>query len=326
MEHTKQQFIELFNTWQSEGLLDQYGVNLGECDGDTMLIVDSWETLTALHARINGYTGNCDLAVVFNFEDLNKEFDKTVDDLESTLKANPDHLGTISRLERKLKQLGNLVHYKRWVLDNEIEEVNFNDFDIETGFTDEYSNCGNCYSNIVRTSPDSYSWSAPLYLEDVGCVCSDCAKDFTEEVKESYKNECKSIPADFTPADLGLSKVNDESMENGMHEGMNDDPKLVIKALNESDIDCWFVVQPSQFYCSFDVYVEDKDFNRAWTILSGTSVEGVDISGNLKKALSNMPMSGSTPNGVVINTVNLQDGSVESRLVSNEEFIKGVKI
>jgi hypothetical protein len=321
-EHTKEELFDLLKEY------DLCSFNIGEYEGDTMLIVDSWEDLTSLHAHINGYKGNLDLAVLFNFEDLNKEFNEAIEELNKTRLNNPEHLGTISRLERKIKQLSNLSAYKRWVFQNEIEELDFDDFGVEVGFSDEYDMCCHCGNNIVRTSPDSYCWTAPLFLEAEGYVCSDCASNYNDYVLGEYKNEAKSIPEDFNPSDLGLVKVNDDSFQNGLHEGMADEPKPIIEALNKEDIDVWFVVSPSQFYCDFDVYVESKNLKRARKILSNTNVEAEVSPATLCKqalqaasaAMSELPEG----QGIKYAKIN-SDGTANVRLVSKDEFIKGIK-
>lgn len=279
-EHNKEELLELLKDF------DICSFNIGEYEGDTMIIVDSHEDLMSLTAHINGYTGNLDLAVLFGDDDLNSELDKAVEQLKETKENNPEHLGTISRLERKIKQLNNLSAYKRWLFQNDIEELSFNDFGVELGFSDEYDMCCHCYKNIVRTSPDSYSWTAPLFIEAEGFVCSDCADNYNDYVLEEYRNEAKSIPEDFNPSDLGLVKVNNDSFQNGFHEGMADEPKPIIEALNKENIDVWFVVSPSQFYVDFDVYVESKNLKKARKILSNTNVEAeVSPATLLKQAL-----------------------------------------
>ena len=112
-------------------------------------------------------------------------------------------------------------------------------------------------------------------------------KDF-DRLLENYKNVEKSIPTDFKPEELGLVQVNKETYQNGWFEYMNDSPKPILTALNNADIDVWFVVHPSQFYLEFDVYVRKEQYEQAIPILTNVNTyQGFDGAKRLKEALSN---------------------------------------
>jgi hypothetical protein len=68
---------------------------------------------------------------------LNTELNKAEQELEKTLKDNPNHLGTIYRLESRIEGLISLSAYKRWLLNNELDEVELDDSIISIGFSDE---------------------------------------------------------------------------------------------------------------------------------------------------------------------------------------------
>ena len=253
-------------------------LDYGKLDGDTFIIFQSWESISQFNALLNGYEGNADLPNLWRDQDLNVELTKASEELEKTRLENPDHHGTIYRLEDRIKKLGNLSAYLRWLHNNGITEpLSVESFEgVESGFSDEYSKCGHnggSCSNVVRTSPDCYSWTPPLYVECEGYICSDCAPEYNDYILEEFKNCQKSIPTDFSPADLGLSKVNDDSLENGWYGGQNDTPEPIIDALNAQDIDVWFTVEPCQFQISFDVYVKTEDLEKAKAILSATDTK-----------------------------------------------------
>lgn len=231
---------------------------------ETILVFHNWEDLTQFTALLNGWEGK-QVAVLWRNEDVDKELRKAEKELEETTRSNPNHLGTIYRLKARIEQLHNFSSYKKWLQDNNYEERILEDFEgVTVGFSDEYDECGNCRNNIVRTSPDSYHWSPPLFLEDFGYVCEQCMEegDFQEEILREFKNRAKGLPEDFNIEESGLVKVNDHSYENGWHRGQDDDPQKIINAFNERGIDVWFTVENSQFYVEFDVYVKEDDARR----------------------------------------------------------------
>lgn len=323
----KKQFIEKFYKLQQDGELDQYCLNIGNYEGEDFLIVDAWEHIIQLQALINGYTGSVkNIPYLWHNEDLNIELNKAEQELEKTLKENPNHLGTICRLNNRIEGLLNLSAYKRWLYNNELEEVDINKV-IAMGFNDEYDMCCDCYQNVVRTSPDSYCWTAPLFIDCEGYVCDDCAKNHTDYILEEFCNVEKNIPDQFDTDELGLVKINKDSYQNGFHYGQDDSPKPIIKKLNEAEIDVWFKVYPSQFNIDFDVYVKEENEERAKEILSNTDTyQGFSSAGNCEKALrkASLKMDNLKGDGIKYAKINA-DGTADVRLVSREEFIKGIK-
>jgi len=276
---------------------------------------------------INGYKGSVDPFIELYYKDnLNEEINKAETQLEEELKENPNHLGTHSRLRARIDALMNLSAYKRWLHNNEIEEKSIEDFGIEVGFSDEYSLCCECYEAVVRTSPDSYCWTPPLFIDCEGYVCDDCAKNYKDYVLEEYSNVQKHVPDQFDMQELGLVKVNDSSYENGLYGGQTDDPKKIIEALNSQNINCWFKVYPNQFDVHFDAYVKEDDLDKAKEVLENLDVYiGYDPAENLKKCLQNCKV-GSSEQGIVYNKCDISTGNVETRIISEEDFIeRGIK-
>lgn len=322
-----EQFFNRYSELAENGAFDRMSIEIGKYGGQDFLIVDTWENLAALTAMFNGYNGKVDPFIELYYrDDLNEELDKAELQLEKELKENPNHFGTHSRLNTRIAALLNLSAYKRWLLNNEIEERSIEDFGIEVGFSDEYQICRDCYQNIVRTSPDSYSWTPPL-LTDEGYVCDECASDYTDYVLEEFCNVQKSIPDQFSTKELGLTKINEDSFQNGMHYGMDDSPEPIIEKLNANDIDVWFKVYPSQFNVDFDVYVKEDDKDRSIEILSNTDTyQGFSTAGNLEKGLreASIAMSELKDEDIKYAKIN-SDGTASVRTVSKEEFIDGIK-
>lgn len=327
-EKTEKDLFEILHDVYDSGEI-QLDVGTDPYDrSKSMIIVETWEDLANLGAILNGWEGG-EIANIFSSEKLNEELDKAGAELQE-LQNSGSNNWRISNLRNKINKLSNLSAYKRWLYNNDYEEVSIEDFGVDIGFSDEYSVCPCCNSNIVRTNADSYSWTAPLYVDCEGYVCDDCVAEghYDDYVLEEYKNIQKSIPEDFDLDRLGLTKVNDSSYQNGMHRGMDDSPQPIIDAFNEVDIDVWFRVYSSQFYIEFDVLVKEEDQEKAKILLDTIDTyQGFSNSDNLKKALKEACLKMSElPDGEGTKYAKCNtDGSCEARLVSNEEFINGVK-
>ena len=324
-EKTEKEFLELFWTIQKENedCFWDHGFEIGKENGKTFILIENHEAIIKLEALLNRYEGN--LNFHRSWDNVNIEIDKCIKELET---VNPEHLGTISRLNSQIKGLENLRTYQTW-LSHQEDPVSLDSFeDVESGFSDEYQQCcGRCNGceNIVRTSPDSYCWTAPLNTDE-GYVCDDCAHKYKDYVLEEYCNKQKSVPDQFSCKDLGLEKINDDSLQNGWHHGMNDTPEPIIKTLNASNIDVWFKVHPSQFYLEFDVYVKTSDADKAKELLNSTNTKlDYEPADRLAAALKSIPPIPSSPDGIVYTKINVDSGTSETRVVSKEEFVKGIK-
>jgi hypothetical protein len=206
------------------------------------------------------------------------------------------------------------------------------------GFTldwnDEYCECSRCY-RPVRTQPDSYRWERSYFELDGEIVCISCLsdedkKDYLQEIEGDYR---KAVPSIISPDDFGYHKVGG-TFENGLYGGQADSPEKIAAALETANINK-FVFRISgvgQFDVHFEVYIHkdelgqevDKRLQEIGAYLYGTPLTGPDPAEMMKKALSSCKIH-SNPNGIVYNKVDLNDGTVDTRIVSKEEFIKGIK-
>jgi hypothetical protein len=126
---------------------------------------------------------------------------------------------------------------------------------------DEWSSCSDC-GKLVRTNPDSYHWQ-PYYLifNDCELVCLDCAESSIADYMQSIENNpnmalTTSILRKYPPEDYGYAQIS-EKYYNGLHEGMNDNPKKILNRLltdNPSKRYLFGMNEQSQFYISFVVY------------------------------------------------------------------------
>lgn len=177
------------------------------------------------------------------------------------------------------------------------------------GFSDEYSTCSNC-GKILRTSPDSYCWT-PDYIqtEDGELFCMDCID--LNDILEEYANKLKSLPYEIQKQAINQDLLIelDFKYENGLHSGMNDDPKIIIKTFKKAGIDLWFNVNPSQFYVEFTILVNPENKESAIEILSHLDVyQGYDTASEMSKALSGKHSDYITK---------------KTYTISQEDFIKG---
>lgn len=134
-------------------------------------------------------------------------------------------------------------------------------FQYSYGFDDEYTQCSNC-CQIIRTSPDSYSWQPDYLQTECEILCQDCYT-IEDVIQININNPNTAINStDFDSSELinaGFELINKDSYQNGLHEGMNDNPKEIYNQLQNQYNDIIFVIsEQSQFYIEFDVYGRDK--------------------------------------------------------------------
>jgi len=138
-----------------------------------------------------------------------------------------------------MKRIGDILEKLGYVLD----------------WSDELTDCGECY-RAIRTCADCYQWE-PYFTETKNSlVCLDCANDYIEEIIEIYKNRARLLPSVLSLDDTGY-ELSEASLESGFHQGMDANPKEIIKRYNSIGYDVLFRREDtSQFYVTFDVYIK----------------------------------------------------------------------
>lgn len=136
----------------------------------------------------------------------------------------------------------------------------------ELEWSDEWSNCYEC-NKLVRTQPDCYSWQ-PSYaiLSDCDFLCHECLVGHADELLEEYiGRSSKALSRDLgvDPGDHGFACIL-KGMENGFHEHMAADPKVIAAELRKRDVDRFLFVidQTSQFYITFSCWVPEEDVEK----------------------------------------------------------------
>lgn len=100
----------------------------------------------------------------------------------------------------------------------------------ELEWEDEWSTCGDC-GKAVRTSPDSYGWTAAYrILNDCEIICLECLDpaDYLESIEDDATKAC---PPEWNPIAYGYTKHNGD-FQTGFHVGQNDKPETILKALH----------------------------------------------------------------------------------------------
>lgn len=199
----------------------------------------------------------------------------------------------------------------------------------EIEWSDEWTTCSSC-NRALRTSPDCYSWQrsyATLGDCEEVCeeVCEDCLAERAEEYLESLEgNDRTAVTIDsIDPEEHGYKKL-DMSFEHGLYGGQNDRPDKIATALRERGVTRFIfkIDAVGQFDMRFSVFVHESQFHAG--CLSEDDAKGADPAIMLKRALESVPAPHNGP-GVQYTTINLDDGTAKTTIVSQEDFIRGVR-
>jgi hypothetical protein len=200
------------------------------------------------------------------------------------------------------------------------------------GFSDEWALCDECCVEVLRTSPDSYSWQPEwAYGADGERLCPACCKGAHEGILEAYKgspDRSRLLPPFLSDETLGLVEVPGREYESGLHPGQNDSPEAVAELLATEDVPCWFRGSVGQFDVAWTVHVRAANEVLAARVLAqGNTKLPYDPAQALSEALKQVPpLPADTGGGIVVNHVGLNaDGSpnVTTRTITPEEFVEG---
>jgi hypothetical protein len=194
---------------------------------------------------------------------------------------------------------------------------------------DEWTTCDEC-NKLVRTSPDCYSWTPSYTSDEDGCgtVCESCTLADTDAYLESLEGDTrKAITLNVDPADHGYVLVQDD-FEHGFHHGQDADPKVIGAALRKRGVKRFVfkIVDQGQFDTRFAVYVHEDEASLVKEPLPESEVNGPSVSGAMERGLreATAKMSTLEGDGIKLATVNT-DGTADVRLVSREDFVRGIK-
>lgn len=331
----KTQLLELGNKY----IMDGCGIQQGQYEGKSFGIVDGWSTLHQLWTELvyaaglqDLYTAAVDFASKKQYTDC-KPY-KLMDGRDVLL-ITSERFG-----QNKLFPMDDKSGY---YVPDAVDEAGLPEIYAQVlfgrgegedgedgwGFSDEYQLCDDCCNAVIRTSPNSYSWT-PDFYEDPGTgerICSDCVDE--GEILDKYKNKNRGLPHFVDREANSLVVLDDLQYANGLHGGQTDDPKAVVKVLQAQEIDVWFDVSPGQFDVDFSPIVRQEDEEKAREALDGADTScGYDPAEVMKAGLAqaSAAMSVVPPGpGPVVTTITNVDGyaEVKTKRVSPEDFIAG---
>lgn len=129
-------------------------------------------------------------------------------------------------------------------------------------WSDEWTVCSICHK-LVRTQPNSYSWTQSYYTKDCYIICHECIKNDKSLAQEYIEhhigkpNSCLTMDVDLE--ECGFEQI-DQPFANGYYGGQDADPKVISEWLEGKGINRYVFVLDSvgQFDMRFSVWV-DKD-------------------------------------------------------------------
>ena len=205
---------------------------------------------------------------------------------------------------------------------------------VEIEWSDEWDVCCDC-GGAVCTQQDSYGRKHSFYrFGDEDLTCETCIKEsyLSDYLEELEGDERHAITFDVDPEDHGY-KLWDQEFENGFHPGQSDEPPKIAGHLRSLGIDRFVfrIDGVGQFDISFSVYIHESQTDKLVEVDKLDS-EGVDQAAVMEKALREAPLVPSdlcaeqqAKGGVISTTIDTRTGETESKLLSPEEFVKGVK-
>lgn len=127
-------------------------------------------------------------------------------------------------------------------------------FDIE--WSDEWSTCDNC-GKLIRTSPNGYDWQPySVMMNDCDLVCLRCV-DWAEYLESIEDNPSSAVMRKCDPSKYGYQLVSEpRQYQNGLHTGMDDNPRQILKALHAAGKTgiIFRIPETSQFYIEFETW------------------------------------------------------------------------
>lgn len=217
------------------------------------------------------------------------------------------------------------------------------DFNVE--WCDEVATCTGC-GGIVRTQPDSYSWT-PRYKDyPDGTYCEECVVSDLDEYEEYLVNEPRVDTLDVDWEARGWQKLDYEADSGLYRSNRCNRPQEIVERLRENfDVDVLFGdLRSGQFEVEWSVYVRhperpsfhedelepggldfsEEDLAKMVDVLRGTERVGHQAK-MTEAALKMAPMPANGGQNIVYSKVDVESGKVETRLVSPEEFVEGIK-
>ena len=159
---------------------------------------------------------------------------------------------------------------------------------VKMEWEDEWASCDGCYK-LVRTQPDSYSWTPSYWMDDCGLYCEACVLDDPEgylKYLDGNPEVANTLNLDLEPH--GYRKI-DADFENGLYGGQSDDPEVIADSLRELGVERFIfdIDGVGQFDCDFSVWVHESEWEKTVSWLDPTEIEskGADPAVAMQAAL-----------------------------------------
>lgn len=196
-------------------------------------------------------------------------------------------------------------------------------------WSDEWAYCVEC-NKLIRTAPDSYSWTRYWDEEDGDYICGDCVTKNPEDYLlslEGNHTSCATIKLDLEKN--GYVKV-DGDFEHGFHVGQDASPELIANALREQGIQRFIfnLDGAGQFDINFSVYIHESEKDKLnKENFDETQKNGPSVSGALQRALQSCSLANENsgvPVGDGVRVIKCDsDGAAIVKTVSQQDFIEG---
>lgn len=192
-------------------------------------------------------------------------------------------------------------------------------------WSDEWICCNGC-GKVVRIKSDSSSWRQSYAYIHEADFCLECVTKTKQsrlayvETLEGQHNRCMTIDIDLEK--LGYKPLGID-FANGWY-GQSDDPKNIADSLRKMNITRFVFVLDSQnpFEVGFSLFVHKSEV-KLFKEEEFAPSPGTDVAKQFQKAVKQLPPVTNAPAGsVVVNRVNLDDGSVETKTLTAQQFIE----
>jgi len=209
----------------------------------------------------------------------------------------------------------------------------------KAGYTIEWSDewlicdCGKAF----RTSGDCYGWTMHGVIYNGDYACGDCIlEDPTEYLEHLEGNPRAAVTIDSIDLEeAGYKDVNpDDTFENGLYGGQCANPTTIAKSLEAAEVERFIfrIDSVGQFDVRFSCFVHEDEYEAAVSTLfpdgkmDSGKTNGHDPATTMKAALQDASTKMSSLSGPGVKYAKCKsDGTADVRMVSNEEFIDGIR-
>lgn len=203
---------------------------------------------------------------------------------------------------------------------------------VPSEWSDEWVMCDSC-GGAFRVSADSYLWQQSGVIEESGATCAACINP-TEHLAalEGNDRNCNTLES-IDPEEYGYCRI-DLDFENGLHEGQAGEPVKIGSLLRAAGFTRYLfnLDATGQFDIAFSVWLHKSQAKRGGmkralqALQTGSTNADLSPAEACRRALADAtPKMAALPDGPGVKYAKCKpDGTATVRLVSPEEFIRGI--